>query len=90
MVVALVAFALTISLASRVFHATEYHTASLHPSSAIEKIQHRDVDGVEWSPSAAQLAVLWVTEAAVIPESREQVHVRLHDTSLYNRPPPLS
>lgn len=90
MVVALVAFALTVSLASRVFHATTYDTATLHSSSAIEKIQHRDMDGVEWGPATAQLIVLWVTEAAVIPENGEHVHVRLHDTSLYNRPPPLS
>ena len=90
LIVGLLVAALTVSLASRVFHDSTYQSATLHSSSSIEKIQHRDIDAIEGSGAAAQLVVLWVTETSVNSEVTNHIYVRLQDTSLYNRPPPLA
>jgi len=90
LIVCLLVAALSVSLASRVFHNSIYQSATLHSSSSIEKIQHRDIDAIEGSGAAAQLVVLWVTETSVNSEVTNPIYVRLQDTFLYNRPPPLA
>ena len=90
LIIGLLVAALTVSLASRVFHSTTYQSTTLQSSSAIEKIQHRDIDALEGSAVGAQLVVLWVTETSVNSEVTNPIYVRLQDTSLYNRPPPLA
>ena len=88
LVVALVALALSTSLATRVFHAHIYPTTAVHSTSVAQKIQHRDKDAVEWTPPTAQLVILWVAEPTVSSETDDNVYVNLHYDSLYNRPPP--
>lgn len=88
--VALVVFALTASLATRVFHNSYSTTSQVQSSSSYQKIQHRDKDASEWVPPAAELSILWVEEALVVPDSGEEPHVRVHYESLYNRPPPIA
>lgn len=90
LVIGLLVVTLTVSLASRVFHSSTYQSTTLHSSSSIEKIQHRDIDAIEGSGAAAQLVVLWVAETSVNSEVTNPIYVRLQDTSLYNRPPPLA
>ena len=90
LIIGLLVTALSVSLASRVFHNSTYDSPTLHSSSSIEKIQHRDIDAIEGSAANAQLVVLWVTETSVNSEVTNPVYVRLQDTSLYNRPPPLA
>ena len=90
LVIGLLVVTLTVSLASRVFHSSTYRSTTLHSSSSIEKIQHRDIDAIEGSAASAQLVVLWVTETSVNSEVNNPIYVRLQDTSLYNRPPPIA
>ena len=86
--VALVIFALTTSLATRVFHGSIGNKAEASSSSVYQKVQHRDKDAIEWAVTVAEVCVLWVTEPSVVPENNETVHARPHYDSLYNRPPP--
>lgn len=88
--VALVVFALTASLAARVFQGGYSDTSQVQSSSSSQKIQHRDKDASEWVPSVAALSILWVEQASVVPDSGEEPHVHLHYESLYNRPPPTA
>lgn len=88
--VALVVFALTASLATRVFHADYSATRQLQSSSSYQKIQHRDKDASEWAPPVAELSILWVEEASVTPDFLEELYARVHYESLYNRPPPTA
>jgi hypothetical protein len=88
--VALVIFALTASLATRVFHDTHSSTPQVQSSSSFQKVQHRDKDASEWAPPVSELSILWVEEASVVPDTREDIHVRVHYQSLYNRPPPIA
>ena len=88
--VALVVFALTASLATRVFHGSTGSKAEVSSTSDYQKVQHRDKDAIEWAPPTAELCVFWVSEPSAVPENSETVHVRLHHDSLYNRPPPLA
>ena len=88
--VALVVFALSASLATRVFHNAFSTTSQVQSSSSYQKIQHRDKDAAEWVPPAAELSILWVKETFVVPDLGEEPHVRVHYESLYNRPPPVA
>jgi len=88
--VALVIFALTASLATRVFHDTYSTTSQVQSTSSYQKVQHRDKDASEWVPPASELSILWVEEASVAPEPRNELYVRVHCESLYNRPPPIA
>jgi hypothetical protein len=90
MVIALVAFALTASLAERVFYGHLCEKAAVHSSSLSKKVQHRDKDASQCIPPVAQFSLLWTAEPSAPSEATEQFHVRLHYDSLYNRPPPLS
>jgi len=89
-VVALVVSALTLSLATRVFHGSISHKTQVSASSDYQKVQHRDKDGVEWKSPTADRCLLWLTEASVPTELQDAVHVRPHYDSLYNRPPPVA
>ena len=89
--VALVAIlGLTITLASRVFHAEIYHASSAHPAPACEKVQHRDADASRWAPPEATYVLLWTTERSLDVDPTEQFYFHPHYDSLYNRPPPIS
>lgn len=87
--VALVVFALTASLAARVFHDSYNTTSQVQSSSSYQKVQHRDKDASEWVPPTSELSILWVEEASLVPETRDELHLRVHYESLYNRPPPI-
>lgn len=87
---ALLVFALTASLPTRVFHSAFTAGPQVQSSSSYEKIQHRDKDASEWVPPVAELSILWVEEASVPPEPGEYLHVHFHYESLYNRPPPIA
>ncbi|HET8826585.1 MAG TPA: hypothetical protein VFM77_15705 [Terriglobales bacterium] len=88
--VALVVFALTASLATRVFQGGYAAAPQVQSSSSYQKIQHRDKDASEWVPPVAELSILWVEQASVTPEYGEEPHVDVHYESLYNRPPPTA
>lgn len=89
-VVYLVIVALTVSLASRISHASFYRTPTAHSNSVNAKIQQRDYDASEGVSPAATLSILWIAEPSPITDFSEAVWVRFHCDSLYNRPPPLS
>ena len=86
---ALVIFALTASLATRVFHGSIGSKAEVS-STLYQKVQQRDKDAIEWAPPTAELCLLWVTEPSVVSDNNETVLVRLQYDSLYNRPPPIA
>src|SRR5690349_3543254 len=88
--VAFVVFALTASLATRVFQGSYSATPQAQSSSSCQKIQHRDKDASEWVPPVSELSFLWVEEVSATPEFQEDLHVRIHYESLYNRPPPIA
>jgi len=88
--VALVIFALTASLSTRVFHDSYSQSSQVQSSSSYQKVQHRDKDASEWVPPTSELSILWVEEASVTPETRDELCVRVHYESLYNRPPPTA
>jgi hypothetical protein len=90
LVIACVVFALTASLADRVFYDKLYEKAAVQSSSLRTKVQHRDQDASQCAPPVAQFSLLWTAEPSAPSEATEQFHVRLHYDSLYNRPPPLS
>lgn len=89
-VVALVVFALTVSLATRVFHGSVHTKVEVSSSDDYQKVLHRDKDAVEWSPSAAELCLLWVTERSISVAQSDPVFDRPYYDSLYNRPPPVA
>jgi hypothetical protein len=82
--------ALTVSLASRVPHATIFKAAVAHSEFSSVKIQHRDNDASHWVAPLATVTLLWTAEASVILHGDQEVPVRLQDDSLHNRPPPVS
>lgn len=82
--------ALTVSLASRVPHATIFKAAVAHSESSSAKIQHRDNDASHWVAPVATPALLWTADSSVILDWDQEVPVRLRDDSLHNRPPPVS
>lgn len=88
--IALVAFALTASLATRVFHGSHSAVHQVQSSSSYQKIQHRDKDASEWVPPTAELCLLWVEQASVAPHHDDEPQVDVHYESLYNRPPPVA
>jgi hypothetical protein len=88
--VALVIFALTASLPTRVFHDSYGTTSQVQSNSSYQKVQHRDKDDSEWAPPTSDFSILWVEEASVAPEPRNELYVRVHYESLYNRPPPIA
>lgn len=88
-VVALLISALTVSLATRVSHGSFATKIEVSSSSDYQKVQHRDKDAVEWSPSSAELCPMWVMEASVSAEQHHAVYGRPQYDSLYNRPPPV-
>lgn len=89
-VVALVAIALTTSLATRVFHGSFGSKVEVSSTSVYQKVQHRDKDAAEWVPASTELCLLWLTEVSLCAEQDDSVHARPHYNSLYNRPPPLA
>jgi hypothetical protein len=90
LVVMLAICALTVSLASRVSHATFFKTPVAQSSSSTAKIQHLDQDASQWEAPPATFTLLWVTESFVAFDGDEIVPVFLQDDALHNRPPPLS
>ncbi len=88
--VLLLVVALVASLASRVVHLSYSDQPTAHSTLSQQKIQHRDNDAGGWAAPDAQLSILWVTEASLVPETREPVYVPFQYDSLYNRPPPLA
>lgn len=81
--------AITLSLASRVFHGQFFPNHSVH-SSSHQVVQHRDTDAAEWVPPACTLVLLWGTEHSGVIDPIEPTYPREQFQSLYNRPPPLS
>jgi hypothetical protein len=90
MVIACVVFALTASLAERVFYDKLYEKSAAQSSSFRTKVQHRDQDASQCIPPIAQFSLLLTAEPSAPSVATEQFHVRLDYDILYNRPPPLS
>lgn len=89
-VVALLVFGLTVSLATRGFHGSVHTKVEVRSSDDYQKVLHRDKDALEWSPSAPEVCLLWVTELSISIAQSTPVFDRPHYDSLYNRPPPIA
>jgi hypothetical protein len=90
MTVSFAAFALILSLASRVSTATFSKTPIAHSASSTAKIQHLDKDSLQWAGPTTTFSVLWATESAIILQTTKKIPQQLQDDSLHNRPPPVS
>jgi hypothetical protein len=84
------AFAITLSLANRVFEGQIFNTPTAHSGLAHAKIQHRDTDAAQWVPPVATFTILWSSESSSAVEISDPLYSRPHYESLYNRPPPVS
>lgn len=81
--------AITLSLASRVFHPQFFSSSAFH-SAAHQLVQHRDTDAAEWIPPVCSLTLLWSAEPSPAVEPVQFFYSHPQFQSLYNRPPPLS
>jgi hypothetical protein len=84
------AFAITLSLASRLFEDQIFNTPTAHSGVVSAKVQHRDNDAANWGPPTATFAILWSSESAANVEISDPLYERPHCESLHNRPPPAS
>jgi hypothetical protein len=84
------AFAITLSLANRVFEGQIFNTPTVFSGLAHAKIQHRDNDSANWVPPTAAFTILWTSESSAAVEISDPLYERPHYESLHNRPPPAS
>lgn len=81
--------AITLSLASRVFHREFFIDHALHAATH-QLVQHRDTDAAEWIPPVCSLNLLWSAEQSPTAEPVQFFYSHPQFQSLYNRPPPVS
>lgn len=85
----LLILSLSFSLATRVFHLTDFTTASVHSGASQGMRQHMDSDAAHWAPPVPQH---WIYEAVSfyprVAPAGPPLPSLLFDKSLYNRPPP--
>lgn len=81
--------AITLSLASRVFHREFFIDHALHAATH-QLVQHRDTDAAEWIPPVRSLTLLWSAEQSPTAEPVQFFYSHPQFQSLYNRPPPVS
>ena len=82
------AFAITLSLASRVFEYQIFSSPTAHSGAIHAKVQRRDNDSATWEPPAATFTILWSSESSAAVEISDPLYERPHYESLHNRPPP--
>jgi hypothetical protein len=84
------AFAITLSLANRVFEGQIFNAPTAHSGVGHAKVQHRDNDSVNWVPPTATFTIFWSSESSAVVEISDPLYERPHYESLHNRPPPVS
>lgn len=85
----LLILALTVSLATRVFHITLTHGVTVQSNSPQAKRQHMDKDAARWVPPVSYYAGYGVVSfyPRMAPAGPPLPSLQF-DESLYNRPPP--
>jgi hypothetical protein len=89
-VLLLAAFAITLSLANRVFEGHFYAATSVASSAGHAKVQHRDSDAADSAPPIPKFAIAWTCEPMLLTERAYPARATGVYASLYNRPPPTA
>ena len=89
-VILFAAFAITLSLANRVFEGRSFDAPTAYSGVGHAKVQHRDSDSAHWVPPTATFTILWSSESSAAVEISDPLYEHPHYESLYNRPPPVS
>jgi len=89
-VILVAAFAITLSLANRVFEGQVFDSPTAHSAAGHAKIQHRDSDAAHWAPPVARFTLLWSSRSSITVETVDPLYAQASYPSLYNRPPPTA
>jgi hypothetical protein len=87
--VSVVMFSLVVTLATRTFHVTIPHSATVQSNSPQAMRQHMDRDAVRWiAPVAKIVAATFPTFYSRVALADPPLPTFLLEENLYNRPPP--
>src|ERR1700722_4120323 len=87
--VSVVMFSLVLTLATRTFRGTTFHSITVQSNSPHAMRQHRDRDAVPWVAPVAKVTVLLApTFYPRVAPGGPPIPTLLIEENLYNRPPP--